>query len=108
MAVVEWQDLTEFTFHYASTLSEQAVYDEKKKNNLHSTMLLLYRRRIERRCFQNNIYIPLCFYFIGNGTRRATKKDVIYIPLCFYFIVLDSLEQLKFNLIYIPLCFYFI
>ena len=40
-------------------------------HNLHSTMLLLYRTRRKRRNHANNIYIPLCFYFIFLGHLNA-------------------------------------
>ena len=75
-----------FTFHYASTLSDNSLRWQDLRsiyiplcfyfincyfikfhviyNNLHSTMLLLYRffNLIFRRSLF--IYIPLCFYFI--------------------------------------------
>ena len=48
-----------FTFHYASTLSSFSENADPVTLNLHSTMLLLYRRGARL-----IIYIPLCFYFI--------------------------------------------
>ena len=57
--------LFRFTFHYASTLS----------NN---------ERRYLSAFF--TIYIPLCFYFIDCGKQQSEEIDIIYIPLCFYFI----------------------
>ena len=54
-----------FTFHYASTLSEFALF----------IFILLYF-----------IYIPLCFYFIILPLLPGRQESAIYIPLCFYFI----------------------
>ena len=54
--------------------------------DLHSTMLLLYQKRaanIERFAY---IYIPLCFYFIWSSDGNSVSCKHIYIPLCFYFI----------------------
>ena len=78
---------TAFTFHYASTLSNTVNLSEcpnviyiplcfyfipqprecelYSKHNLHSTMLLLYRRTTAGLGITDFIYIPLCFYFIG-------------------------------------------
>ena len=54
------------------------------------------------------IYIPLCFYFIGFPSVVPMSRGKIYIPLCFYFIVVPY-DNLEFDIyIYIPLCFYFI
>ena len=99
--------------------------------DLHSTMLLLYRElpRIHTQT-EYSIYIPLCFYFIQASTLTALLDYIIYIPLCFYFILgyeqeysdsstyLHSTMLLLYRwrqankricaLIYIPLCFYFI
>ena len=55
----------EFTFHYASTLSQ----------SFPSAVL-----------FFDIIYIPLCFYFIFISPKRRHVVTYIYIPLCFYFI----------------------
>ena len=55
----------QFTFHYASTLSLVLVEAELPEKNLHSTMLLLYRRTSPPLRSILPIYIPLCFYFIG-------------------------------------------
>ena len=64
-----------FTFHYASTLS------------------------ISARVLQGHtlIYIPLCFYFIGDAGVVCKVYDFIYIPLCFYFIVsVKHMDELSF------------
>ena len=53
-----------FTFHYASTLSQYSRCVQVMELNLHSTMLLLYRRKEQRNKTSKHIYIPLCFYFI--------------------------------------------
>ena len=75
-----------FTFHYASTLSA--------------------RQNINRR--PSRIYIPLCFYFIGDFLDPSREHLIIYIPLCFYFISGKSNGRKQWIIIYIPLCFYFI
>ena len=75
-----------FTFHYASTLSKFKTSGRRELMNLHSTMLLLYRRRrVLRKCLRR-IYIPLCFYFILQALPYMSLTTWIYIPLCFYFI----------------------
>ena len=83
----EWAGIqTVFTFHYASTLSVSVGTLMSYITNLHSTMLLLYQdvgRGVSER---QDIYIPLCFYFIHMINWNVTVQDLIYIPLCFYFI----------------------
>ena len=54
---------------------------------LHSTMLLLYPDVASVMGIDTEIYIHLCFYFIGVEMWCAPADIVIYIPLCFYFIV---------------------
>ena len=120
----------EFTFHYASTLSRWLLHAAvckhiyiplcfyfikppkgKKFNciyNLHSTMLLLYRKTRSRKCAPQPIYIPLCFYFIICRRSKLLCFHIIYIPLCFYFIASPRLAPPWLDHIYIPLCFYFI
>ena len=72
-------------------------------------MLLLYHNEDGTVVVTDDIYIPLCFYFIGYQRRNGTRAGrEIYIPLCFYFIdAFADLRSLIF-VIYIPLCFYFI
>ena len=103
-----------FTFHYASTLSESDDKTLGIQCNLHSTMLLLYLQEHEWSNTVRIIYIPLCFYFIGNSPptlctylhlhstmlllyhrilKRRMRPFKIYIPLCFYFIVNTDSEQ---------------
>ena len=65
---------SEFTFHYASTLSWRSC---------------LYSASAAR------IYIPLCFYFIPYHQRRYEQRHRIYIPLCFYFILNLGQEDLN-------------
>ena len=101
----------QFTFHYASTLSDDAIdaltefvvnlhstmlllypsaseLIRKADIHLHSTMLLLYPVVIEGGAIAGNaIYIPLCFYFIEPHQYFFNRSSVIYIPLCFYFII---------------------
>ena len=57
-----------FTFHYASTLSRKpSSHSRPLYNDLHSTMLLLYRTAQGLLpASAARIYIPLCFYFIGS------------------------------------------
>ena len=98
----------QFTFHYASTLTDPDVH------------LIL---------FDCAIYIPLCFYFnVGGwmGARAGTAFTFhyastltssscsilsslfcIYIPLCFYFNISQRKQKSIPKSIYIPLCFYF-
>ena len=97
-----------FTFHYASTLSMMRPDLVWTDTHLHSTMLLLYRNRTDRKGSADFIYIPLCFYFISFITSLPSRALQIYIPLCFYFIVYSRKSRVPFYLIYIPLCFYFI
>ena len=98
--------------------------------HLHSTMLLLYRRWYHGKSKVYPIYIPLCFYFIGERIAYIAgyfnlhstmlllypirlisafrNSFCIYIPLCFYFILRNDTKFLRGDGIYIPLCFYFI
>ena len=66
--------------------------------HLHSTMLLLYRTWVSVWLSIWLIYIPLCFYFIGDDESRCVRCWWIYIPLCFYFILRKrSLRQGSFK-----------
>ena len=76
--------------------------------NLHSIMLLLYRKGFSILSYLYMIYIPLCFYFIGKRQHWHDTVLHIYIPLCFYFINRYETWNLIISNIYIPLCFYFI
>ena len=53
-----------FTFHYASTLSIFVRSAASLLCHLHSTMLLLYPSPARFPAMLKSIYIPLCFYFI--------------------------------------------
>ena len=76
-----------FTFHYASTLSNELTFVFNQITHLHSTMLLLYPTSSTYFAIPfSYIYIPLCFYFIGDSTGKEVCTRYIYIPLCFYFI----------------------
>ena len=77
---------TQFTFHYASTLSKPKRIVERSKKNLHSIMLLLYQVNNIQVSSGLSIYIPLCFYFIQPSSLLSSTQVIIYIPLCFYFI----------------------
>ena len=119
-----------FTFHYASTISLNQGSGTARRLHLHSTLLLLYRSRLsgtqgcvsdlhstmlllyhstyaDKRAWVfdlhstmlllypeavyapndiNRIYIPLCFYYIGQSWSGWDNGYQIYIPLCFYYI----------------------
>ena len=77
-------------------------------DNLHSTMLLLYRAHLLHQGSPMSIYIPLCFYFIIGRILSHVFGIKIYIPLCFYFIKCRLSSMVMQGIIYIPLCFYFI
>ena len=118
-----------FTFHYASTLSESDDKTLGIQCNLHSTMLLLYLQEHEWSNTVRIIYIPLCFYFIGNSpptlctylhlhstmlllypephfaTARHKKHLHSTMLLLYHRILKRRMRPFK---IYIPLCFYFI
>ena len=97
-----------FTFHYASTLSNMPHCLLSKLHHLHSIMLLLYRIKGVLYKHKEQIYIPLCFYFIKYNVVLYLSAENIYIPLCFYFIDERHGYHSRWIHIYIPLCFYFI
>ena len=78
---------SEFTFHYASTISEFA-------DSFMGVLIL--------------IYIPLCFYYINCSHVCYVVNEFIYIPLCFYYIQTGKIGKVVLVSIYIPLCFYYI
>ena len=104
----EKEDRQKFTFHYASTLSYRNISALLSFVHLHSTMLLLYRKRMIAEKRYGSIYIPLCFYFIFFAIVNTICVSSIYIPLCFYFIQRFPKKRRRQDTIYIPLCFYFI
>ena len=98
---------------------------------LHSIMLLLYLLQLVQEDKTTFIYIPLCFYFIKNGTRFISSivSDLHSIMLLLYqsqvFRITLYYGKFTFHyastlsccpdpalskavIIYIPLCFYFI
>ena len=77
------------TFHYASTLSADYFGVDIKYFYLHSIMLLLYPLHWTLFPLPFQIYIPLCFYFIGYPVHALPHLRGIYIPLCFYFITVS-------------------
>ena len=99
---------TIFTFHYASTLSPCACWRKIYNADLHSTMLLLYRRSLiwSRRVW-NNLHSTMLLLY-QSFSNVVSPCFLIYIPLCFYFIIRAMREPTGWNTIYIPLCFYFI
>ena len=60
-----------FTFHYASTISIIGTTGQEKRLALHSTMLLLYPTCRSKRPVEISLYIPLCFYYIGQSSGFA-------------------------------------
>ena len=120
-----------FTFHYASTLSvfhhvlnpAESLFTFHYASTLSLSVWIVSSQ-------SSSIYIPLCFYFIGNTAvpsrifpsftfhyastlsgliaLMSPNPERIYIPLCFYFICLTCDQDHLLVFIYIPLCFYFI
>ena len=81
-----------FTFHYASTLSRIAEVVQTSGSNLHSTMLLLYLVNAIEKGWLFNIYIPLCFYFIGN------PRQLISISALFTFHYASTLSNSEYDI----------
>ena len=76
-----------FTFHYASTLSfiESTLMDGYVGFTFHYASTL--SEWIDLWSHDgDHIYIPLCFYFIPPRIRTGERTFFINIPLCFYFI----------------------
>ena len=116
-----------FTFHYASTYTDNVSSFGRKVIHLHSTMLLLIQIWVFGSDRQLLIYIPLCFYLYSSYSRRVRSSYSIYIPLCFYLYTMQEVGHFRIqnlhstmlllilvplkisnaqNKIYIPLCFY--
>ena len=73
---------SQFTFHYASTLSRRRKKElRKSKYHLHSTMLLLYQGDRRLHGASVLIYIPLCFYFI----RSAQPFSLFHLQFTFHY-----------------------
>ena len=122
--------LSEFTFHYASTLSNTDATAVRKITDLHSTMLLLYRPGWSDPWPSIWIYIPLCFYFILTAKdQRDIQQIHLHSTMLLLYPIssppqpagrsyLHSTMLLLYRTrpgrawserrIYIPLCFYFI
>ena len=96
--------------HSTMLLLDPSVLKEKRadRSDLHSTMLLLYRKNFVTAILLYRIYIPLCFYFIVLWNYFA------FIYFWFTFHYASTLSQKRFRSClrgkqtYIPLCFYFI
>ena len=73
-----------FTFHYASTYTQEKGWGVSKQY----------------------IYIPLCFYLYTDIENQSGGGIQIYIPLCFYLYMIRRWAIHEFCSIYIPLCFY--
>ena len=99
-----------FTFHYASTLSRKpSSHSRPLYNDLHSTMLLLYRTAQGLLpASAARIYIPLCFYFIGSRSALPPGWSVNLHSTMLLLYPSSSSSLFQRFLIYIPLCFYFI
>ena len=81
--------VTEFTFHYASTLSTDGLIKAGSQIHLHSTMLLLYRASLRDQEFQHfHLHSTMLLLYRGKGWNTKAAEP-IYIPLCFYFIGSD-------------------
>ena len=79
-----------FTFHYASTLSIRGHCIDGVGQDLHSTMLLLYR--VWRRCPYRkewNLHSTMLLLY-REHLWWEFWSIFIYIPLCFYFIMLPK------------------
>ena len=104
-----WPGWTQFTFHYASTLSDhfqqKPIYDNTFTFHYAST---LSKRRPPPATVIEPIYIPLCFYFILFDS-CSTSFLMIYLHsiMLLLYLTVWSLMRLELQ-IYIPLCFYFI
>ena len=83
--------LKSFTFHYASTLSNSVVPIMAQKLDLHSTMLLLYRRSEQStvRCTTFTFHYAST---LSHCRLNSCPVQFIYIPLCFYFIKNFSIQ----------------
>ena len=101
-------DATEFTFHYASTLSICREMPGGSRTDLHSTMLLLYPDTVRGTRKDGTIFTFHYASTLSPLTILSLPYSIIYIPLCFYFIIPSVLGSSLVILIYIPLCFYFI
>ena len=66
-----------FTFHYASTISDSSVLPAAVLPALHSTMLLLYRLYRVEGDAKTYLYIPLCFYYIMYDV-KGVVADMIF------------------------------
>ena len=66
-----------------------ALFVDKAYTNLHSTMLLLYRRYPPGK-FSTIFYLhsTMLLLYLINKLESMGYKD-IYIPLCFYFIAME-------------------
>ena len=95
---------TEFTFHYASTLSLSSASSPFPYPDLHSTMLLLYPiSEAGEILLLECIYIPLCFYFILQRSCQQCRG----LPFTFHYAsTLSSLEKRLMKL-YIAFTFHY-
>ena len=78
--------LTVFTFHYASTLSKTNMRFRTAQIDLHSTMLLLYRRAGWSTAGTGPGFTFHYASTLSDWRNHCLVIRKIYIPLCFYFI----------------------
>ena len=68
---------TNFTFHYASTISLASPSNTMSVSSLHSTMLLLYLIGLrDKETGREYLYIPLCFYYIITPKKPPIKESI--------------------------------
>ena len=78
-----------FTFQSGSILSDQyQVVKQQPIKNLHSNLVLFYRRLNNGRSYSLWIYIPIWFYSIGYCQLKNNTSAFIYIPIWFYSIMM--------------------
>ena len=100
---------SKFTFHYASTLSQRDVEtDTKTSCYLHSTMLLLYRVHY----MQVHLFTRFTFHYASTLSHPGAKSRDNCTEFTFHYASTLSRTTLYTEMqkvgIYIPLCFYFI
>ena len=96
-----------FTFHYASTLCILSDHPHHLRIHLHSTMLLLYVKENDSPCCSCLYLHSTMLLLYDRSDNGIVSVNDIYIPLCFYFMC-NFYVHIWIFLIYIPLCFYFI
>ena len=98
-----------FTFHYVSITSGLCILHVLNLRYLHSTMFLLHQNSLNM-LYSNQFNLHSTMFLLHPGWHRGYGCDWcdIYIPLCFYYIGRTALLWSCLMKIYIPLCFYYI